>query len=71
MPQTTAPTTNIAPDTMREVYEEVKTPFKHGVIHKGDEGKAHAKKVEEERGSVLKGIFDEDERGPPDEDDSQ
>lgn len=30
----------IAPETMRRVYNEAKTPFKYGVVLRGDEGKA-------------------------------
>ena len=36
-----------------------------------DEGQGHAEEIEEERGGVLEGVFDEDEGGAPDEDDCQ
>jgi len=38
---------------------------------KSEKREAHAKKVEEERGGVLESVFDKDEGGSPDEDDSQ
>jgi hypothetical protein len=41
------------------------------VIHDGqsDEREAHAEEIKQERRGVLKGVFDEDEGGSPDEDD--
>jgi predicted GH43/DUF377 family glycosyl hydrolase len=37
---TTSPTTvDVSADAMQAVYEEVKTPFKHGIVLRGDEGK--------------------------------
>ncbi len=43
------------------------------VVHdgQGDEGEGHAEQIEEERGGVLKSVFDEDEGCAPDEDDCQ
>ena len=43
------------------------------VVHDGqsDEREGHAEEVEEKRGGVLEGVFDEDEGGAPDEDDCQ
>jgi hypothetical protein len=43
------------------------------VVHDGEgqEREGHAEEVEEERGGVLKGVFDEDEGGSPDEDDAE
>jgi hypothetical protein len=37
----------------------------------GDERESHAEEVEEKRGGVLKGVFDENEGGSPDEDNGQ
>ncbi len=34
-------------------------------------GEGHAEEVEEERGGVVEGVFDEDEGGSPDDDDCE
>jgi hypothetical protein len=46
---------------------------KLAVVHDGEseEREGHAEEIEEEGGGILEGVFDEDEGGPPDEDDCQ
>ena len=34
MPTATAPIATVAPDVMQNVYDELKTPFKHGIVVK-------------------------------------
>src|SRR5947207_15537754 len=36
----TAPSIAVAPDVMQNVYDELKTPFKYGIVIRGDGGRA-------------------------------